>query len=355
MLKAYSGLGLAILFCGTIFRPAAAEEGIPASPAFTQAASRYHSFGRGQTPFDAVVTHGGDVVVLGGGGLLAVLSEDLRHVTRRIEIDPSVNFLAAAVGPDQHIRLTDSAGRIWRVDRTLEHVTVEFDEPVGALFSISYLTDGTGVAVGEFGTVLTRTPDSDRWQAVEFDWSAELPRLTELAGDVSPHLYRVCSIPAGDALVVGEYGVVVRLVRGVWQVQQPDNDSATLFACLAAEKGQMAIAGQSGVLLIADTAHSSWRPVDSGLTTDIYELAYYAGQLLAVAQDRLAHGPLDAVRLVKAETVLPNAPWVVRILPIDERLLLVGRPGYLVVDDARRLVGGGSDARVASPSQHANR
>lgn len=126
---------------------------MPAGLGSSQAVAAYHAFGRGQTPFDAVVTREGDVVVLGSGGLVAVLSKDLREVTRRIEVDPAANFLAAAMGPDAHIRLTDSAGRIWRLDRTLERVTVEFDEPVGALFSISYLADGSGVAVGEFGTV----------------------------------------------------------------------------------------------------------------------------------------------------------------------------------------------------------
>ncbi len=351
--KAYGWIGLAILFCEAVFSPAA--WGAPGSPAAAQAASQYQSFGRGQTPFDAVVSRRGEVIVLGSGGLLAVLSDDLSAVARRIDVDPSVNFLAAAMGPDGRIRLTDSAGRIWRLDRKLTRVTAEFGDPVGALFSIQYLSDGTGLAVGEFGTVLIRTPDSGRWQPMAFDWAARLPRLAERVGDVSPHLYRVCSAPAGGALVVGEYGVLMQFTHGVWQVQQADGDNATLFACVATDTGQMAVAGQSGVLLVADSAQSPWRAVESGLASDIYELAYYSGQLLAVAQDKLAHGPLGAVRLVAAETTLPNTSWVVRALPLRERLLVVGRQGYLVVDDARRLVGNGPDARVAATSQHANR
>ncbi|GAB4353748.1 MAG: hypothetical protein Kow0073_10060 [Immundisolibacter sp.] len=295
------------------------------------------------------------MLVLGRGGLLAVLSEDMRDVSRTLDVEPTVNFLAAAVGSDGRVRLTDGEGRIWRINEALTEVDIESGERVGALFSIQYLTDGTGLAVGEFGTVLSKAPGTERWQPLTFDWADALPHLAEEFGNVSPHLYRVCRAPAGGALVVGEYGVVVQFAGGEWQVAQAGSEYGTLFSCLVAPDGRQVVAGQSGRLLIRDGAQQPWRRMESGLMADIYDLAWYAGELLVVAQDQLAHGSLDAPALTVADAALPSVPWVVRVLPVHERLFIVGQQGYLVVDNARRLVGGSADGHLRTTLHHASR
>ena len=354
MLKAFSRYGLVLLACCGVVAPAAVKSR-SADAAVLPVAAQYHSFGRGRSPFDAVVSDDGEVLVLGRGGLLAVLSQDLRDVARKLDVDPAVNFLAGAVGPDGRIRLTDGAGRIWRVNEALTEVSVESSEPVGALFSIQYLIDGTGLAVGEFGTVLSKAPDADQWQPLTFDWSAALPRLAEKFGDVSPHLYRVCRAPAGGALVVGEYGVVMELTRGVWQVQQVSGEHGTLFSCLVTPEGRQVVAGQSGRLLVSDGAQKPWRPLNSGLTADIYDITGYASKLVVVAQDQLAYGSLDDSALTVAAAALPNVSWVVRAVPIREQLFLVSQEGYLVVDNALRLVGGSADGLLQAPIRRASR
>ncbi|WP_372696064.1 hypothetical protein [Immundisolibacter sp.] len=354
MLKAFCRYGALLLGCCGVVAPAAVHGG-PVDDALLPAVAQYHSFGRGRSPFDAVVSEDGKVLVLGRGGLLAVLSEDLRGVARKLEVDPAVNFLAGAVGPDRHVRLTDGEGRIWRVNEALTEVSLESSEPAGALFSIQYLTDGTGLAVGEFGTVLARAPGAQHWRPQTFDWAAALPRLAEEFGDVSPHLYRVCRAPAGGALVVGEYGVVLELAQGDWKVRQVGDEYGTLFSCLVAPDGRQVVAGQSGRLLVSDGARQAWRRMDSGLTADIYDLTRYAGELLVVAQDRLAHGSLDAPALTVVDAALPSVSWVVRALPIREQLFLVGQQGYLVVDSARRLVSGSADGRLRTTLHHTSR
>jgi hypothetical protein len=345
VLRAFYRYGALLLGCCGVVAPAAVHSG-PVDDALLPAAAQYHSFGRGRSPFDAVVTEDDRVLVLGRGGLLAVLSEDLRGVTHKIDVDPAVSFLAGAVGPDGRVRLTDGVGRIWRVNEALTEVSPESSEPAGALFSIQYLADGTGLAVGEFGTVLSRAPGTEHWQPLTFDWAGALPRLAEELGEVSPHLYRVCRTPAGGALVVGEYGVVMEFTRGDWQITQVGDEHGTLFSCLAAPDGRQVVAGQSGRLLIRDDAQQPWRRMASGLTADIYDLAWYAGELLVVAQEQLAHGSLDAPTLTVAKVALPSVSWVVRALPIRERLFVVGQQGYLVVDNARQLVNGSVDGHL---------
>lgn len=354
MLKAFYRYGALLLGCCGVVAPAAVHSG-PVDDALLPAAAQYHSFGRGRSPFDAVVTEDGRVLVLGRGGLLAVLSADLRGVTHKLDVDPAVSFLAGAVGPDGRVRLTDGVGRIWRVNEALTEVSPESSEPVGALFSIQYLADGTGLAVGEFGAVLSRAPGAERWQPLTFDWAGALPRLAEEFGEVSPHLYRVCRAPAGGALVVGEYGVVMEFTRGDWQITQVGDEHGTLFSCLAAPDGRQVVAGQSGRLLIRDDAQQPWRRMASGLTADIYDLAWYASELLVVAQDQLAYGSLDVPVLTVAKVALPSVSWVVRALPIRERLFVVGQQGYLVVDNARQLVNGSADGHLRTTLHHANR
>jgi hypothetical protein len=354
VLKAFCRYGVVLLGCCGVIASAVVESG-PVDDVLLPIAAQYRSFGRGRSPFDAIVSSDGRVLVLGRAGLLAVLSEDLREVTRKLDVDPAVNFLAAAVGPDGRVRLTDGVGRIWRINEALTEVSVESSEPVGALFSIQYLTDGTGLAVGEFGTVLSKAPAADHWQPVTFDWSAALPRLAEKFGDVSPHLYRICRAPAGGALVVGEYGVVMELAHGAWRAQQVSDEQGTLFSCLVTPDGRQVLAGQSGQMLIRDSAHQPWRRMDSGLTADIYDLAWYAGELLAVAQDQLAHGSLDAPALTVADAALPSVSWVVRVLPIHDQLFVVGQQGYLVIDNAPRLVRGSANGYPRTTLHQASR
>lgn len=196
---------------------------------------------------------------------------------------------------------------------------------------------------------------ADQWQPLTFDWSAALPRLAEKFGDVSPHLYRVCRAPAGGALVVGEYGVVMELTRGVWQAQQVSGEHGTLFSCLVTPEGRQVVAGQSGRLLVSDGARKPWRPLNSGLTADIYDITGYASKLVVVAQDQLAYGSLDDSALTVAATALPNVSWVVRAVPIREQLFLVSQEGYLVVDNALHLVDGSADGLLQAPIRRASR
>jgi len=346
VLRAFYRYGALLLGCCGVVAPAAVHSG-PVDDALLPAAAQYHSFGRGRSPFDAVVTEDDRVLVLGAwrpaGG--AVRGSARRHAQDRRR-PRGERFWPAPWAPDGRVRLTDGVGRIWRVNEALTEVSPESSEPAGALFSIQYLADGTGLAVGEFGTVLSRAPGTEHWQPLTFDWAGALPRLAEELGEVSPHLYRVCRTPAGGALVVGEYGVVMEFTRGDWQITQVGDEHGTLFSCLAAPDGRQVVAGQSGRLLIRDDAQQPWRRMASGLTADIYDLAWYAGELLVVAQEQLAHGSLDAPTLTVAKVALPSVSWVVRALPIRERLFVVGQQGYLVVDNARQLVNGSVDGHL---------
>jgi len=124
---------------------------------------------------------------------------------------------------------------------------------------------------------------------------------------------------------------------------------------LVTPEGRQVVAGQSGRLLVSDGAQKPWRPLNSGLTADIYDITRYASKLVVVAQDQLAHGSLDGSALTVADAALPNVSWVVRAVPINAQLFLVSQDGYLVVDNALRLVGGSADGHLQDPLRRASR
>lgn len=299
----------------------------------------YQAFGRNRVPFDAALASGGRVVVIGRGGLLSVVKKDGRSVARNIELGEETNFLSVAKGPDGLLRVTDGKGGIWVVNAELEKLSPEFESGQGALFSIQYLADGTGIAVGEFGNVLVKRYDSSDWVVQEFDWQKLLPELSERVGDVAPHLYRICPRGAAGALVVGEYGVMMEWAAGRWIVSQVGEDVGNFFACLVTPSGMDILAGQSGRLFFRSSATAPWKASDPASMMDIYDLTYTDGVLLAVGQGGVALSSSDGMRWALLDTALPSTDWIVRATPIEDGVLLLSKHGYLLIDDVRRLIG----------------
>lgn len=313
----------------------------------------FRSFGRGRAPFDAMRAVDGHAVVVGRGGLVAVLQEGTGALTRTIELPATTNLMAIAAGSDGLLRATDGEGVIWRFSAALDEVRVETETGEGSLFGLQYLTDGSGIAVGEFGTVLIQAPGTSEWRRKEFDWPELLPDLAARVGiDLAPHLYRACARPGGGVVVAGEYGVALTLDGDDWQVQQVAPDVGNLFACLAGADGLDVVAGQSGKLFYRTAFDAPWQAADSPVAFDVYDLAREDGAFLAVGQGAAVLGSTDAVRwAVSGSAALPSTDWIVRALPTGAGVLLFGREGYLVADSFRRLSGtnaGRRDTRFAA-------
>lgn len=301
----------------------------------TELNNRYSSFGRGLLPFDAVILADGRIVVVGRGGLLSVLSADESQPATRVNIGAKTDLLAAALGPDGLVRVTDGAGIIWRLNTGVDAAAREAESAAGTLFGIQYTTDGTGIAVGEFGSVFINAPGAPEWRRAEFDWKHRLPELVERVGDVAPHLYRVCAHPNGGALIVGEYGVVIEYQQGQWQVAQAAPDSASLFACMISPAGLQIVAGQSGKLFSRSAASETWNAIELPVKTDIYDLAGEAERFLAVGQGAAVYNSADGKHWQALQTArpLPGTEWIVRALPVKQGTMLLSRDGYLLLDD----------------------
>jgi photosystem II stability/assembly factor-like uncharacterized protein len=313
----------------------------PGAVPATLSVHEFRPFGRAQAPFDAVETPTGAVLLAGRGGLLVELSSDLRTVKRTIKMDGAPNFLAATVDGSGLIHVTDGNGRIFALAGDRESLALDAETGAGALFSIAYLDDGSGIAVGEFGAVVRKPAGVSAWAALALNWQSLLPDLAAEFGDVAPHLYRVCNTGDRGAIAVGEYGAVVEFGAGEPRASRAGHD--TLFACTTLPDRSVLVAGQSGSMWRRGATDTAWQRMESPLSGDIFDLAADSGDLLVVSDNALTRASVHGSRLSVAATTRVASPWLLRALKVQDKLLLVGQHGYGLVDDASDMAGQHAD------------
>lgn len=330
-----SVLGFLLATVGFLFASPGRAQGPNLAPAPVPV-QEFHPFGRAQAPFDAIETPAGTVLVVGRGGLLVELSSDLRAVKRMIKVDGAPNFLSAAVDGRGVVHLTDGNGRIFALTGDREGLTLDGETGAGALFSVAYVKDGGGIAVGEFGAVVHKPAGAGAWTVLALNWQSLLPALAAEFGDVAPHLYRVCAGPDQGAIAVGEYGAVVELGEGEPRASRAGHD--TLFACVVLPDRSVLVAGQSGSMWRRGATDATWQRVESPLSGDIFDLTADSGELLVVSDNVLSRGAIDGNRLSVTATSHIASPWLLRALKVQDKLLLLGQHGYGLVDAASALV-----------------
>lgn len=293
----------------------------------------YLSFGRGQMPFDAAVAGNGQVVVVGSAGLLAVLERNGTGIASRLQVTSSRNFLSIALAPDGLLRAADEKGTIWRLNATLDQVVVEEQTETGGLFGLAYLVDGTGVAVGEFGTILVKHPVVSEWQPLEVDWSARLPELLAEAGDVAPHIYDVCPIAGNGFIAVGEYGIVVTYRTGLLDVQRVAGNVRNLFSCAIDAFGREVVGGAGGTFFSRDSSSDTWTLAQSNANSDIYDITVIGADFVAGGRGGAISTSVDGQRWRTLKGLrIEKTDWLVRVLPIASDLFLFGQNGYVRVN-----------------------
>lgn len=298
----------------------------------------FQTFGRGLTPFDAAVAPDGRVVVVGRGGLMAVLASDGQQVAGRIKGAGKNNLLSVALGPDGLLRVTDADGTIWRIDAALGAAAPEGKSDSGGLFSVQFTADGMGVAVGESGTVLLKQSGSSQWQPLAVSWSERLPDLALEVGDLAPHLYRVCPRPGGGFLAVGEFGVTLTYRNGEVDVQRAAQDAGNLFACHSEPDGRDIVAGRSGTFFGRTSPGTAWLETRAIGAADIYDIVSLGSSFVAVGQGGGVTRSSDGLNWASVSRALsPGTEWLVRVIPIGQGLLLVGKDGYFFIRHLREL------------------
>lgn len=293
----------------------------------------FQSLGRGQTPFDAAIAGNGQVVVVGRAGLLAVLDSNGVDAARRVRVGSTTNFLSIALGSDGLLRAADGEGTIWRINATLDQVVVEEKTGAGSLFGLQYFSDGSGVAVGEFGTVLVKHSADSMWQRLEVEWSLRLPELITQVGDVAPHIYRVCARADGGFFAVGEYGLVVTYGAGQMDVRRVARDTGNLFACATDSHGREVVGGRAGKFFFRDTPFGPWLLGESSVDSDIYDITVVGSEFFAAGAGGMLLKSTDGRRWVALESLpLKKTGWLMRVLVSGRYLFLFGENGYTQID-----------------------
>lgn len=262
-------------------------------------------------------------------------------LTRRHHTPDGGTLRAVAAGPkrivavgDGGLILSSSDGRTWTRqdsprDEALRGVAFSAQSGDGPFF----------IAVGDRGTIL-RSPDGDHWSEVA------VPGVTARLNHVSHY--------GGRFFVVGEQGTIVTSIDGRrWTICASGVDAS--LRCSAQVNGSDVIAvGAGGMAVIGRQDGEDWRPLTTGITSDLecIAAAYGAGPLYPTLES-LSVGAHGAV-LIATNTGAEGRRFVAHAAfnPIHLRGSALGLDSFIIVGD------GGSaflTANNAASSPLANR
>lgn len=121
------------------------------------------------------------------------------------------------------------------------------------LLTVSLAADGTAVAGGEFGTLLTSNDGGRNWTPVSPDWGS-----FNLELGIEPHVYDTHIADSGEITVVGELGLILQSRDGGRTWVERHRGDASLLALDMREDGTGYAVGQAGTVLKTEDAGGTW-------------------------------------------------------------------------------------------------
>lgn len=138
------------------------------------------------------------------------------------------------------------------------------------LLAVSVNTQGTAVAVGEFGTIIKSADGGKTWASVAPDW----PSLISTGAE--PHIYTVQIGESNQCIAAGEFGLILRSSDGcnTWQAVHPAEESASSIFALRLgldDQGKPIgfAVGQSGRILKSVDGGRKWTDEASGTEANL--------------------------------------------------------------------------------------
>ena len=125
--------------------------------------------------------------------------------------------------------------------------------------AVSMNRSGLTYAVGAFGQVLMSSDWGRSWTPVAIDWHG----ITDDGAE--PHLYAVDVRDDGSVTIAGEFELILRLRAGSWKVLR--KGKGALFGLTLQDDGVGYAVGQSGTVLATVDGGTTWRALDSGVSS----------------------------------------------------------------------------------------
>ncbi|TDU31035.1 photosystem II stability/assembly factor-like uncharacterized protein [Panacagrimonas perspica] len=153
------------------------------------------------------------------------------------------------------------------------------------LMAVSLNAAGEAVIVGSFGLILTSRDGGRTWVKGNPDWSQYFAAdAAELGDDFKPHFYAVTVSDERVITVVGELGLILRSYDGgcSWTVlhrgdQAGGTGRASLFAMDLRGDGKGYVVGQGGLVLTTADGGTSWTKLDIGTEAHLLGVATSPG------------------------------------------------------------------------------
>ena len=197
------------------------------------------------------------------------------------------------------------------------------------LLSVTDLAGGGQMAVGAFGTIIMRNPNSDSFEPITVDWEA----LVE--DGFEPHLYDVLQTKSGTILISGEFGMVLRSRDNgkSWSVH--NNDDASVFALHEASNGLLMGVGQAGYIISSGDDGESWQSSASGTEANLLGVSSSGNTFAAVGVRAVLsskNGGKSWKALVNRDT---ERRWYQGVTPIsgageDRKFIAAGQFGQII-------------------------
>jgi photosystem II stability/assembly factor-like uncharacterized protein len=207
------------------------------------------------------VAKDGDFAVAAGAAGTIIESTDGGASWHRVALPPkTLSMLGVALNHGHAIAVGQLGCILRRDDRGVwHHVQSGTTE---RLFAVALNAQGSGIAVGAFGTALATTDWGATWRAIAPDWGGYTKDGEQ------PHLYDANIDDAGIMTMAGEFGFILRSIDGkTWRTLH--RGDASIFALdLRGDGGGYAV-GQNGTVLRTADGGATWQTMLAGTQANL--------------------------------------------------------------------------------------
>lgn len=270
-----------------------------------------------------------NAIAVGALGMV-LINTNQGHITK-IPFASDANLFAVLKTKNDEIWIGAERGKLFHTDTAVTQwltVALNSDENI---FNIMERRDGSLIATGSYGLLMTSNKARRKWHKMDIDWNMLLKEAWNEFGESFPHLYSGCVNSQGEIIIVGEYGLVLVETGKQWTKKHGGGIEPAIFDCVAPDDGGTIIAvGQKGLVLKSVDSGETWVQSLTGLESDLYRIEYFDQVFLAVGDGKKLYLSNDGTKWqcvqFKNGTSLG---WYVDVTVKDSDIELVGNGGSL--------------------------
>jgi photosystem II stability/assembly factor-like uncharacterized protein len=236
----------------------------------------------------------------------------------------SISFVdddhGVAVGSAGTVIVTNDGGQTWKPQNSGIH---------DQLLSVKALSPKLAFAVGAYGTVLS-THDGATWQKQTFSWNQLIPKVITDIGPMEPNLSSVFFLDPENGWISGEFGLILHTSDGgsTWNTQRYGKDLPQLYGIAFRDAQNGWAVGQFGKMVVTSDGGQQWKPIELGINTDLYAIAFKGERGIAVG-DGVVMVSTDAGATWNQLKSFQRNIWLSGVATDGKSTFAVGQAGFI--------------------------